>query len=105
MQKLLIIYNIIFLIVGNILFSNIHYLNHHSHDNSHHHSHDHNHNSVKEECLDCIVFDTNKNCVSEVNEVTFSNKNFNQYKIQHFINPIEFDVEKIYFSRAPPTSK
>ena len=105
MKKLLIIYNVIFLIVGNILFSNIHYLNHHSHDHSHHHSHDHDHNSVKEECLDCIVFDTNKNCVSEVNEVTFSNKNFSQYKIQYFTNPIEFDVEKRFLSRAPPISK
>ena len=72
---------------------------------NHGHSHDHGHDSVKEECLDCIVFDTNKNCVSEVNEVTFSNKNFSQYKIQYFTNPIEFDVEKRFLSRAPPISK
>jgi len=101
MKNLLIIYNVIFLLAGNVLFSNIHYLNHHSHD----HNHEHAHNSINEECLECIIFETNSNCIAEISEVTFSNKNFDQYKIQHFNNPVKFNVEKIYFSRAPPNSK
>ena len=100
MKNLLIIYNVIFLFAGNIFFSNIHYLNHYSH----HHSHDHSHDYKTEECLDCVVFESNNNCVSESNKVNFSNTDFNQYKIQHLNNNIKSDVEKIHLSRSPPNS-
>ena len=46
MKNLLIIYNVIFLLAGNVLFANIHYLN-----DRHHHDHSHEHQT--EECQEC----------------------------------------------------
>ena len=68
MKNILIICNIIFLLVGNVLFSNIHYLNEHDHENHENHE---NH-----ECQECINLNNSHNYISDVNEVKFL-KNIN----------------------------
>ena len=48
MRNLLIVYNIIFLSFGNVLFSSIHYLHDHHHSDEIHEDH---------ECKECIIID------------------------------------------------
>lgn len=93
MKKLFIIYNILFLFSGNVLFSNIHYF----HSHSHNHSHDHE----TVECQDCIIFEDSNKYILDFDKVNFSSNNFNKFIAQYFIN-IELDFEKVYLSRAPP---
>jgi len=89
MKNLLIICNVIFLLVGNILFSNIHYLNEHDHENH--------------ECQECINLNNSNNYISDVNEVKFlKNKTF-QFVLEYF-SAIDLSSAKIYLSRAPPIS-
>ena len=49
MKNLLIIYNLIFLLFGNVLFPSIHYL--------HEHENDHEHNYEVNECDECIIIE------------------------------------------------
>ena len=95
MKNILIICNIIFLLVGNVLFSNIHYLNEHDHENHENHE---NH-----ECQECINLNNSHNYISDVNEVKFlKNKTF-QFVLEYF-STIDLSRAKIYLSRAPPIS-
>ena len=96
MKNLLIIYNVIFLLAGNVLLSNIHYLDHH---HGHHHDHDLVHH---QECYECISFDNN-NYITDFKEVNFSNNNTNIYFSEYFTS-IQFNTEQRYHSRAPPIS-
>ena len=92
MKSILIICNIIFLLVGNVLFSNIHYLNEHDHENHENH-----------ECQECINLNNSHNYISDVNEVKFlKNKTF-QFVFEYF-SAIDLSRAKIYLSRAPPIS-
>ena len=96
MKNLLIIYNVIFLLAGNVLLSNIHYLDHH---HGHHHDHDLVHH---QECYECISFDNNNNCITDFQEVSFSNS-FEPIVIEHLVST-DFFIHKKYKSRAPPNS-
>ena len=91
MKNLLIIYNVIFLLAGNVLFSNIHYM--HSQHHSHHHETD--------ECQECIIIKNSNNYISDFQEVNFSNNNTNLFVYQYF-GTIEFNAHRKYLSRAPP---
>ena len=94
MKKALIIYNTLFLILGNVLFSNLHHLDHdHSHD------HDFNHT----DCEECIIIDNTNNYTLNCDEVLFSNKNYNQF-VYEFIGVIKRSTNKRFLSRAPPIS-
>ena len=94
MKNLLIIYNVIFLLAGNVLFANIHYL----HDHDHGHSHEHQ----TEECQECIIIENN-NYAIDFQEVSFSNNNTNLF-ISEYYTFVEFTVQKTFHSRAPPIS-
>ena len=94
MKNLLIIYNVIFLLAGNVLFANIHYL----HD--HHHGHSHEHQT--EECQECIIIENN-NYAIDFQEVSFSNNNTNLF-ISEYYTFVEFTIQKTFHSRAPPIS-
>ncbi|MBI65938.1 MAG: hypothetical protein CMG64_06570 [Candidatus Marinimicrobia bacterium] len=96
MKNLLIIYNIIFLFVGNTLFSSIHYL--------HHHDHDHNHGFEIHECEECIIIQDSNDYILEYEQVNFSNNNTGLFVFK-YISILEFDFPKNCLSRAPPTSK
>ena len=97
MKKILITYNILFLILGNLIFSNIHYMHEHDH-------HDHsNHVFETKECQECINFENCNNSILDSQEVNFSNNNINLFELQYF-KTIEFNIEKRYNSRAPPIS-
>ena len=90
-RNLLIIFNIIFLLVGNVLFSNIHYL------------HEHNHKTHEDnECHECINFSSSNNSITDCNQVkSFKVETF-QLRFDNSI--ITFIDTKIYLSRAPPIS-
>ena len=94
MRNLLIIYNVIFLLFGNVLFSSIHYL------------HDHNHDSeVQEdhECNECIIIKDSNNYILDFNQVSFSN-NIIDIFVYEYYHSFCFDIRQIYSSRAPPIS-
>ena len=92
MRNLLRIYNVIFLLAGNVLFSNIHYLNEHNHETPENH-----------ECDECTSFSSSKNYITDYNQV----KSFKVETFQFGFNDCSIfkpiDAKK-YFSRAPPLS-
>ena len=94
MKNLLIIYNVIFLLVGNVLFANIHYV--------HDHGHDHSHEYQTEECQECIIIENN-NYAIDFEEVSLSNNNINFF-VSEYYSFIEFSIQQTYLSRAPPIS-
>ena len=91
MKNILITCSIIFLLIGNVLFSNIHYLNEHIHDHEYH------------ECYECVNFENSNNYIFDFHQVNFSNNNINQFELKYF-STIEYSIEKIYLTRAPPIS-
>ena len=91
MRNLFVIYNVIFLLVGNVLFSNIHYLNEHNHEN-------HEDNA----CYECISFSNSNNYITDCNQVkSFKVETFHFRFDNSIITLID---TKIYLSRAPPIS-
>ena len=95
MKNLLIIYNVIFLLAGNVLLSNIHYI----HDHNHNHSHEHE----TYECQECIIIENINNYILDYQEIFFSNNNINLF-VSEYYSFIEFNIEQTYLSRAPPIS-
>ena len=93
MKKILFIYNIIFLFIGNSLLSNIHFM--------HDHKHDHEHEIV--ECEECITIENSKNYDLDNNEVKISKLNISLF-FYEFSNIIKFNKQRQYLSRAPPIS-
>ena len=91
MRNLFIFYNVIFLLAGNVLFANVHYL------------HDHDHDHVNHECEECINYRNSHHYISDSNDVTFL-KNKTVLFAYEYISTIEFSDTKIYFSCAPPLS-
>ena len=89
MKNILVIYNIIFLLVGNVLFSNIHYLDEHQHGHEGH------------ECQKCISIENNSNYISDSQQVDFLNNNINQFEYE-YISIIEYNIGRKYHTRAPP---
>lgn len=98
MKNSIIIFNIAFLLFGNLLFPNIHFFHHHDHDN-----HSNDHTFEYNECIDCITFDENNNYVLNNIEFNSSNRNSNEAILNPIIT-IESNIYKKYHSRAPPIS-
>ena len=90
MKNLLIIYNVIFLLAGNVLFANIHYV------------HDHSHEYQTEECQECIIIENN-NYAIDFQEVSFSSNNINLF-VSEYYSFIELTIQQKFHSRAPPIS-
>ena len=99
-KKLLLSYSILFLFLGNILFSNIHLLYHHDH----HHVHNHNHSVEYHECEECINIQNNNNFIYEADELSILNTIFLQFSFQDLIT-FDFSIKKTFLSRAPPSPK
>ena len=91
MKNIIIIFNVFFLFFGNIVFSNIHFLDEHAHQ-------DHT-----EECVECIVIKSTENYTLDVDSINFYANNYNQLIIQDYI-VITSSSNNIYSSRAPPSS-
>ena len=95
MRNILIFYNVIFLLLGNLTFS-YHYL--HEHSDSINESHYH-----EDECDVCISYENINNFESDSDREVF----INSYKYA-FLNLIDRNISfglKIHiFSRAPPIS-
>ena len=93
MRKFLIFYNLIFLLVGNVLFANTHYL----------HDHDHDHDHINHECEECINYRNSYHYISVSNDVRIFKFETVLFAFE-YISTIEFSDTKIYLSRAPPIS-
>ena len=94
MKKCFIIFNVIFFLFGNVLISNAHHLIHHHHDVDFHNEYD---------CQECLILQSNNDCVEDSNESFFISNNISDF-ISSFTVLIDFDVYQTYCSRAPPTS-
>ena len=97
MKKLLIIYNIIFLLTGNVLLSSAHHLLFHNHDSHTHVEFD------EHECIECINVENSNNYILDTSEVNFSNNHIAQLLFL-YINNIKISINKGSDSRAPPIS-
>ena len=97
MKNLLIIYNVIFLLVGNVLFSNIH------HNHNHNHNHNHTDDYKTHECQECINFENSSNYVQGFQKVIFSN-NYTSLLVNEYLVFFRIDIQNIAHSRAPPIS-
>ena len=91
MRNLFIFYNVIFLLAGNVLFANVHYL------------HDHDHDHVNHECEECINYRNSHHYISVSNDVRFFKFETVLFAFE-YISTIEFNDTEIYLSRAPPIS-
>ena len=93
MKNIFIIYNILFLLFGNTLFSSIHLLHDHDHNNCH------DNNSI--ECQECLVIDKSNTFILIENELKF--KTQVTYKpFENTLNSILHLRSKTFSSRAPP---
>ena len=93
MKKFLILYNIIFLLAGNVLLANLHIL----------HDHDHESNSEIDyhECEECINFQHNTNYISSFENVLYIDNKFISFRSEYF-NNFQSINRAIFSSRAPP---
>ena len=91
MKKILIIYNVIFLLAGNVLFSNIHAM--------HHHNHYHENEII--DCVECIIVDNNTNYISDFQDLNFSKKYITEFRFQYSII-VKSSYYSSHNSRAPP---
>jgi len=91
MKQLLITFNVIFLLFGNIFFLNIHS----THDHDHHHEH------VEQECLECLNIENNSNYIVESHKLDFSNNIVSELELQYLIIDV-FSISRKYNSRSPP---
>ena len=91
MKNILFIYNVIFLLFGNVLFSSIH--------NAHEH-HGHYHEYEQHECSDCISFENSHGYVIISHDINFSDKNY--LLIFTNLNAFSFKIYSQNLSRAPP---
>ena len=96
MKNLFIIYNVIFLSFGNVLFSNIHYFHHH-----HHHSTEVN---EEHECQECIIIESSNNCITDYLSVNFSNNFNSSLSVFNHSGSIQSYIKELSQPRAPPIS-
>jgi len=89
MKNIFIITNVLFFIMGNILFPVIHDL--HNHDNI----------QLQDECEECLIIDNANNYISDFQEldVQFYKLNLLEYENTYIV---QSNFNKKYFSRAPP---
>ena len=94
MRNLLIIYNVLFLLFGNVLFSSIHYLHHHHYDNEIHED---------DECNECLIIENSNNYISDFQQVNFSNDNIDEYVVL-YTSTVHLNIYRSCSARSPPFS-
>jgi len=94
-KKFLILYNIIFLLAGNVLLANLHIL--HDHD----HYHESNSDTGYHACEECINFQQNTNYISSFENVLYIDNKFTSFRFEYF-NNFQSINRAVYSSRAPP---
>ena len=106
MKTIIIIYNVIFLSFGNVLFSNIHNMHHHGHMDHHgheHHKHNHSEDYKRHECEECVIIKNTNSDSLVFQPLIFLNNNISLF-INDFLTIISDKFKKSYSSRAPPKS-
>ena len=91
MKNLLLTYNILFLLAGNVLFSSIHFL------------HDHSNLNETQECDQCTLLDNSNNFISASQQVDFYTYESKKNVLKQIVNISLFE-NKEHLSRAPPLS-
>ena len=91
MKRLAIIYNVIFLIAGNSLLSNIHF------------SHDHSHEYSDHECNECVLIENGNDYILGYHQPLIENSTSSEFILDNIINLI-LSVKIPSLSRAPPIS-
>ena len=94
MKNVFIINNVLFFIVGNVLFSSIHFLDDHNHFDEHEIA----------ECQECLIFENSSNYIPDFQEVSFL-KNKIDLHIHECFSFTAFEQKSNRLSRAPPISK
>ena len=105
MKILLIIYNILFLFVGNDIFLQINHCSHHDHSHHNHesfHEHNHDHEQVVDyhNCDECLNFNSDENYLDSF-QYKISLLIINQYVLENF-NTIAYQPFREYYKRGPP---
>ena len=98
MKKFVILYNAVFLLLGNVLISEIHHLISHNH----HDIHD-NHAHAELDCQECVIIDSSNNCILDSNQTDLLENN-HELLIEVYSCILKFDSADIYSPRAPPIS-
>ena len=93
MKKILMTYNILFLILGNTLFSSIHLFHHH----------DHCHDNKNVQCQECLVIESSNTFILLDNEFKFTTQ-ITYELFENALNSRLYFRNKTFSSRAPPTS-
>jgi len=88
MKNTFIICNILFFLMGNILFPTIHHL------------HNHHDTQIEDECQECLIIDDN-NYIFHFEETNVQLYKSNLFKYKN-ICILELDLNGKYLSRAPP---
>ena len=65
-------------------------------DDSHHHE--------EYECQECMNIENSSNYISNFDEISFSDNSDNLVMFE-YVRFIEFNIEEVYLSRAPPIFK
>ena len=95
MRKLVILYNAVFLLLGNVLISEIHHLISHDHHGNHEHA--------ELDCYECVIIDNNNNFILDFNQTDLL-ENRVELHTEACFRIIEFDSADLYSPRAPPIS-
>ena len=96
MKKLVILYNIIFFLAGNVFLANLHFL--------HDHHHETNSDVEYHECEECVNFNNNANYFSTCNNISSVENKFISLR-NEYLNNIQSADNTIYSSRAPPLTE
>jgi hypothetical protein len=94
MNSWFIILNIAIFFIGNTFAASAHY---HTHEDSHHHKQEY-------DCQECINIENSSNYIPNFDQVSFSDQKSNLVMFE-YASFIKFNVDKLYFSRAPPFIK
>ena len=101
MRKFLVLYNVVFLFLGNVLISEIHHLISHNHHDNHGNHGNHEHSEL--DCQECVIIDGNNNCILDSNQTELSENN-QELLIEVYSCTLKFDTADLYSPRAPPIS-
>mgnify|MGYP001175745559 CR=1 FL=1 len=93
MKKIFFIFNILFLVVGNSILSNIH---HHEHSDCHYHQ-------EEQDCEQCLIIKISNSYIVDYQEIFISHNSKSLFSLKH-LDSISFYIDRQYLSRAPPIS-
>ena len=92
MKRLLVIYNVIFFLFGNVLISNIHHLSH---------SHDHEVSHERHDCSECLAIESIHDLELDSNKTKYLIRCLN-VSFSEIDGIASSNIDRLYAPRAPP---